>query len=521
MNRAATLGLLLAIAAALVLRCSQPDARPMHNDEGVNALKFKTLWEQGVYRYDPDEYHGPTLPYFTLGWMKLIRAPDFAHQTEGRLRFVTVLFGIGLILLLPLVADGLGRRTSIVAAFFTAISPAMVFYSRYYIHEMLLVFFAFAAFACVWRYRRSGNIRWALLAGAAAGLMQSTKETFVLSIAAAGIAWAANEFWNWRIAATGPAQPWRWNFKHVAAAVAVWGVVAVLLFSSFFTNWNGIADAVRTYLPWLHRAQGASPHIHPWSFYLERLAWFHPAKGLTSSELFILVLAVFGLVAVFRSKLPSGSNISFARFIVFYTVILTAIYSVIAYKTPWCLLNFYHGMILLAGVGAVAVVDCFRKRVAKFAVGILLAAGAAQLAAQAWQLSTTTTYSADPRNPYAYAQTSRDALELVAKVNAIAAASPQGKETEVKVMAPESEYGPLPWYLRNFDNGGWWSQIPPEPFAPIMIVSTKFDAQLDRNKTHLMAGLFELRPGAFFELYVETNLWAGYLKTLPPPAPDQ
>jgi hypothetical protein len=31
-----------------------------------------------------------------------------------------------------------------------------------------------------------------------------------------------------------------------------------------------------------------------------------------------------------------------------------------------------------------------------------------------------------------------------------------------------------------------------------------------------MAGYFELRPGVFLELYVSTNLWGRYVKTLPP-----
>jgi predicted membrane-bound mannosyltransferase len=35
----------------------------------------------------------------------------------------------------------LGRAETLWAALYLAISPAMVFYSRYYIHEMLLVFF--------------------------------------------------------------------------------------------------------------------------------------------------------------------------------------------------------------------------------------------------------------------------------------------------------------------------------------------------------------------------------------------
>jgi hypothetical protein len=31
-----------------------------------------------------------------------------------------------------------------------------------------------------------------------------------------------------------------------------------------------------------------------------------------------------------------------------------------------------------------------------------------------------------------------------------------------------------------------------------------------------MAGYFALRPQVFLELYVNTNLWATYVKTLPP-----
>jgi predicted membrane-bound mannosyltransferase len=40
--------------------------RPVHTDEAVHSIKFKGLWEDGKYRYDPDEYHGPTLYYATL-----------------------------------------------------------------------------------------------------------------------------------------------------------------------------------------------------------------------------------------------------------------------------------------------------------------------------------------------------------------------------------------------------------------------------------------------------------------------
>jgi hypothetical protein len=81
----------------------------------------------------------------------------------------------------------------------------------------------------------------------------------------------------------------------------------------------------------------------------------------------------------------------------------------------------------------------------------------------------------------------------------------------VKVMAPEGDYWPLPWYLREFKHVGWWEEVPAEPFAPLMIVSSKLHANLDENKTHLMVGYFEMRPQLFFELYVELDLWRALL----------
>jgi hypothetical protein len=67
--------------------------------------------------------------------------------------------------------------------------------------------------------------------------------------------------------------------RHVMFGLAAALVVWLVLFTSFFQNWRGLADSVLTYLPWIERAGGSSPHIHPWYFYFERLAWFHPPKS--------------------------------------------------------------------------------------------------------------------------------------------------------------------------------------------------------------------------------------------------
>jgi hypothetical protein len=142
-----------------------------------------------------------------------------------------------------------------------------------------------------------------------------------------------------------------------------------------------------------------------------------------------------------------------------------------------------------------------------------MGAAACQLAQQAWRASYF--YEADRRNPYVYAQTVPNLLELVEQVQALSKISPQGNEMLIKVMAPESDYWPLPWYLRQFKHVGWWDRLPEDPSAPVMIVGSKFCTVLDEktNKTWNTLGLFGLRPSVFLQLCVQSNLWNQYLET--------
>ncbi|MHB8524016.1 MAG: hypothetical protein ACYDH9_25110, partial [Limisphaerales bacterium] len=251
-------------------------------------------------------------------------------------------------------------------------------------------------------------------------------------------------------------------------------------------------------------------------FYFHRLIFFHRAHGPIWSEAAILVLAGVGLIAAGTRRGLGNSSVALVRVIACYTVILASIYTVIAYKTPWCLLGFLHGMILLAGVGAMVVIRFWRRRWARILTTGLLGVSAIHLGWQAWRASYPE--CANPQNPYVYAQTSPDLLNLVDRVKALARISPNGDQMVVKVMAVDGDYWPLPWYLRQFQRVGWWNKIPTDPFAPVMIVSSKFQAAFDERpeKTHLMAGYFQLRPQVFLELYVDLNLWRAYVQTLPP-----
>ncbi|MFO7904085.1 MAG: TIGR03663 family protein [Pirellulaceae bacterium] len=354
--------LLIIACVAAAFRLPRLGIRPMHADESVQAARFRDLWQQGQYTYDPDEYHGPTLMYATLPVVALSGASEFEETTAAMYRLVPVIFGIGLVALVFLFAGTLGTTAVGVAALLAAISPAMVFYSRYYIHETLLVFFTVAALACGWRYHVSRRLPWCLLAGGFVGLMQATKETAAISYLAAGLAscivWTSGRA---KTPENTPRGPWPW--QHLAAGTAVAIFVAVVFLSSFFSNWRGPVDGVLTYVSWLNRAGGDSSHIYPWSFHLRRLIWWQVDQGPVWSEGLILVLAVLGLghAATAKRSTRGNDHATLVRWLASYTIAITAIYCLIPYKTPWCLLQFLIGIVLLAGIGAAALLQWFRS----------------------------------------------------------------------------------------------------------------------------------------------------------------
>lgn len=498
MRRATFLALVVLIAGgAAALRLPKLDLRPMHGDEAVHAYKLNELRETGRYVYDPFEYHGPTLNYCTLPILWIGGVSSFGDMTAGMLRLVPVLFGIGLILLLPLVADGLGRRATLVAALLACLSPALVFYCRDYIQETLLVFFTFACIATGWRYARSGRPVWALLCGASLGLMQATKETCLVSVGALGLALACTLVWEARTGTQPLNLKKRLRWRVFLLAALAGGGVSALFFSGFFTNAQGPVDAWRAYGIYFGRADGDGEHVQPWYYYLRMLLWSHHAPLPIWSEGLILLLAVAGIAAAFVRRRRNGATESgstaLPRFLAIYCVALVVVYSAIPYKTPWCAIQFLQPLTLLAGYGAVALLRAARKPVLQAAVAVLLLALAANLGGQA--LAASYRYCTRYENPYVYAQPVSDVERLATWVEKLAAVSPDGHETVVHVIATYE--WPLPWYLRRFVNVGYWNTVPEECDAPIVVVSLDLmeEVQACLQDTYQVS-TYGLRPAA-------------------------
>ena len=524
--------LILAVTvAALALRLPRLDLRPMHTDEAVHAVKFGSLLEEGHYRYDPHEYHGPTLNYLTLipAWLSSARKlPDISEST---LRIVPVFFGALLVLLLLPIAGGLGRPAAVVAALLTAVSPALVFYSRYYIQEMLLVCFTFGVIISGYRYSRCKNIKWALLTGISLGLMHATKETSVIALGSLLLALLLTLMMRRRQGGSILMSLKAVNPRHVIVAIAAAGVVSALFYSSFLTNAGGIADSVHTWKTYINRAAQNEWHLHPWYYYLKMLVYSRYDTGPVWSEALVVVLAVVGIGVAVTGRGVSDGNIHLFRFIAFYTLIMTMLYSIIPYKTPWNLLGFLHGMVLLAGVGAMALLRYQTNRLPRLLIGLLLVAGGVHLTWQACRANYQ--YYADPANPYVYAHTSTQVVDIARRVAGLADSHPDGHNLNIEVICPGDDYWPLPWYLRSFPNVGWWSEVDEEaPAAPIIIASPKVEQALLRKlyelpapgKRDLYVPLFssytELRPQVELRGYVVKDLWDRFQQRRVPSVPS-
>src|SRR5262245_54938074 len=95
------IGVIVIFVIAARLRLYDLNLVPLHHDEGVNGNFLVRLVREGAYTYDPENYHGPTLYYFSaiIPWItKLLFGSgtrDHYGLTTFTIRLIPVLFGIG------------------------------------------------------------------------------------------------------------------------------------------------------------------------------------------------------------------------------------------------------------------------------------------------------------------------------------------------------------------------------------------------------------------------------------------
>src|SRR6266498_732740 len=495
------------LAVAAFLRLYHLDLVPLHHDEGVNGNFLVRLVRDGFYQYDPANYHGPTLYYFSaiIPWTLRFLFGTTAQNTYGlhtvTIRLVPALFGLATVGLVLLLRRRLGTIGALSAAALLAVSPGAVYLSRYYIHETLFVFFTLGLVVAGLRYYEDGHPVYLILAAVSAALLFATKETAMISAGVLLIALVVTKVYRWlwqgslgagrslkkkksrrnsgsegntgelfeRVGGTTRLAIW------LAIAFVIFIAVNLLFYSSFFTNYpQGIHDALKTFQFWTKT--GKEAHVHPFLTYI----WW-----LLLQESPVLTFGLLGALLVVLKPAKS-----FALFLALWAFGLIAAYSLIAYKTPWLALNFILPLALTSGLA----IEWFYEELGKREIGarmrlsiivgiVLLGIGPLPGVVRAFEQKKIhgktfipayqtvdlnfINYDNDDRYyVYVYAHTRREILKLVDEINALAQRAHQGGETGITIVSPD--YWPLPWYLRDYKRAGYYGHMTPST-EPIII----------------------------------------------------
>jgi uncharacterized protein (TIGR03663 family) len=497
-----------------ILRLYNLPLVPLHHDEGVNGNFLVQLVRDNHYTYDPNNYHGPTLYYFSAIIPWLFRffggktAGDVYGLTTFNIRFVTAAFGVATIWFALLLRKRLGTIGALSAAGLIAISPGAVYLSRYFIHESLFVFFTFGIVIAALKYYDTGRGVYFILGSISAALVVATKETWIMNVPVLLIAlFTTSIFFRFDPRENSTefslGQWWQQTIERfggpislttiILVAFAVFIIVNVLFYSSFFTNYpKGVHDAFQTLNLWRKRTH---EHEHPWWQYLN---WLLQEEGI------VVVLGGLGaLIAVWRA------NNRLALFLAQWGFGLLAAYSLVGYKTPWIGLNFIVPLALTSGYTLDVVYQNLRDyqqpRLFIAVAGLIVAFCGYQM----YQLNFV--HYDEDSYPYVYAHTKRDTLAMLAEIDRIAKQMKTGNDTGVAIVSPD--YWPLPWYFRDYKRVGYYTQIVPTN-EPIIVGSTAQEEQLkasygDRYQLVNSGrddGAFALRPGVDLLMYVRKDV---------------
>ncbi|HEU4388952.1 MAG TPA: flippase activity-associated protein Agl23 [Blastocatellia bacterium] len=480
---------------AVVVRLYDLDLKPLHQDEGVNGYFLTRLHNRGIYKYDPANFHGPTLYYAAAV------SSYFFGLTTTAIRLVPALFGAGTVMLLLFLSRRVGAFGSLAAALLVAVSPGAVYISRYFIHESLFVFAGIAALVAALHYYDSGRPIYAMLGFAAFGVMCATKETFTIAIGVFVIAVALTPVYlslRNRLGDSSRQPPNTCLNRTIerlggggrialalAGSLGVFVMVAALFFSSFFTNpaWSG--DVFKSLRFWTHAA--ATDHSHQYYTYL----WW-----LIQEELPILVFGLAGAGLILWS-----ARTRFAVFMVLFTLGLITAYSIIPYKTPWLTLSMIVPLAIMGGYG----VNLLRERLsAPLIRGALLVLILIAVATSVYEMIVLNFVRYDDdRYPYVYAHTHRDInrlLDEVARINRDAGSADE------PIAITSVEYWPLPWYFRSYSKVGYYSKVTPVR-EPMVVCSEDQEAELQATLggEYQRIDSYILRPGLKLVLYAQRS----------------
>ena len=471
MSRRERIAWIALVAGALLLRLVALGARPPHHDEAIHCDFAYNLLHSGIYRYDPT-YHGPLLYFILAPLLGLL------GETTGVARLYPALAGAAFAGLPFLLRRRIGAGAAWWTGLLLAISPNLVYYSRFARSDVPVELFTAGALTALLLVRTRGwrTIRWV---GALAAAHVTSLETFYVTMPLLGVASAAVAIRNGVWASLHRTLEWLERYRFALGATLAWFVATTIAaYTVLFTHPEDWAYPVKAITYWWHQHE-VQRVGGPWNFHLVRLAayeflpiaaalawlirragragWRRLLDSTTLGEFFLRLLRLVWSVLL----APRLRRIEL--FCLAWGIAAVAMYAYLGEKTPWLVVHQIVPFLPLAGA---QLARTFSSRGRWWSRGL----AAAGLAATAWSTVASnylypTISTSDPHHAelLVFVQTTPEEQDLARRGLALAKVPRNGP---VAAVYGEGSW-PLSWQWKKLNV--WWAE--PEPgMRPAFVV---------------------------------------------------
>ncbi len=156
------------------------------------------------------------------------------------------------------------------------------------------------------------------------------------------VAWISH-----RITRAEKATPARQTWTYADLALVIFAGLAAIVFfySGTFFNWAGLKGLYGTFDAWFKTGSNGNGHEKPWHYWLMLTGRYEAAAAL-------------GLIACVFCQFFRQMSV---RYIAIYGVGTLAAYSIVHYKTPWCIISIVWPFLFTFGAGIVLLLEKSRR----------------------------------------------------------------------------------------------------------------------------------------------------------------
>lgn len=193
-------------------------------------------------------------------------------------------------------------------------------------------------------------------------------------------------------------------------------------------------------------------------------------------------------------------------FLLYWGLTSLIVYSYLQEKVPWLVLHILLPFVLIAGAYLGEMLPSLPQRPKKIEAVVVLAIvlSAGLFIQQSIFINYCENTASDeitvhgiPVHGLIYVQTTAEVLDVVDFVDQRIHDDPNAS---ILIAAPENDYWPLPWYMRNYKGCGYLNSVPEHSDADIVIIpdSKRHNITLDWRYSNRE---FTLRPGYEMVMY--------------------